>query len=236
MWLMNWPFLKRNWASDKAYLEGKLRGYGVSGRATTMLVFPEGLGGRRKACRGSGLCEGARALVPPHHVPTYKVSKPWYGLSASQCASAIYDVTLSYTGFRTKAGQKGPGPFNVFVHEPQPGAPECAFHIHVRRLSLAKVNAKDDAALKKALFDWFEKKDSMMDEFLSGSKRFPGATKLDPLPASRWAPALLLTAFQTAWFFYAVRMCYKVCWILLFHKEAQGAFLDLFYSFKHRGS
>ena len=68
------------------------------------------------------------------------------GLRSGGCADVVYDVTLSYTGFRMKAGRKGPGPLNVFLHDAMPGAPECAFHMHVRRLALSDVDAKDDAA------------------------------------------------------------------------------------------
>ena len=104
--------------------------------------------------------------------------------------------------------------------------------MHVRRLALSDVDAKDDAALKAELFDWFARKDVMMDEFLSGSKRFPGAVKLDPLPASRWVPATLLTLAQTAVFVYAVRVLYTAAWLLLFHKEVHAALLSKLYSFR----
>jgi 1-acyl-sn-glycerol-3-phosphate acyltransferase len=237
MWLMNWPFLKRNWASDKRYLEDKLRAYdgAASGVPLSMLIFPEGTRWTVKKHAQAVAFAKQRGLHVPTHTmcPRYKGFQALVrGLSAGACADVVYDVTLSYTGFNMKAGRKGPGPFNVFLHDVKPGAPECAFHMHVRRLSLADVDAKDDAALKAALFDWFARKDAMMEEFLAGSKRFPGAVKLDPLPASRWLPATLFTLAQTALFVHAVRVLYTAAWLLLFHREVHASMLKMLYSFR----
>jgi 1-acyl-sn-glycerol-3-phosphate acyltransferase len=42
MYLLNWPFLKRKWDSDKEYLHRTLKGFAGDGVPVSLLVFPEG--------------------------------------------------------------------------------------------------------------------------------------------------------------------------------------------------
>ena len=237
MWLMNWPFLKRKWASDKNYLERKLRSHNNAGTGAplSMAIFPEGTCWTVKQhARAVSFAKERQLYLPTHTLcPRYKGFKALVrGLSASGCADTIWDVTLAYTGFNMKPGMKGPGPLQVLLHDAREGAPEVAFHIHVRRLDLTEVNAMDDVTLKKALFDWFERKDGMIEEFLSGTKRFPGDVRLDSLPASQWIPSVLVTSALAGVFVWSVWVMKKALWVLLFHSSGHEQFLDMFYSFR----
>lgn len=221
MWLMNWPFLKRNWASDKEYLKSKLQAYrGIEGVPLSLLIFPEGTRWTsKKHAQAVAFAKERQLYIPKHTMcPRYKGFQALVrGLHSGNCADVVYDATLFYTGFNMKPGRKGPGTLNVFVHDVKPGAPECAFHIHVRKLNLAELNAKDDVELKKELFEWFKKKDLLIEEFLRNSKRFPQSTKLQPMAASRWVPALLLMVFLFLVFVYSVNGFYRAYHIILLH-------------------
>ena len=193
MWLLNWPFLKRNWAGDKAYLEKKLKSYAKDDVPLQLLIFPEGTRFTKKKHAAAVAYAKERKLHVPVHtmIPRYKGFQALVrGLDG--VATHIYDVTLAYNGFHDQEYEKGTGYFNLYTHEVSEGNEICEMHMHVRRLKLADL-PEDDAKLKELLFKWFEKKDAMLHLFYSSkNKRFEGAKKLAPLPASQWIPALSL--------------------------------------------
>ena len=74
MWLLEWPFLKRNWAGDKIYLENKLKGYGTTNNELTMVIFPEGTRWTVKKHADAVKYANERKLHVPVHtmIPRYK--------------------------------------------------------------------------------------------------------------------------------------------------------------------
>ena len=71
---MEWPFLKRNWAGDKIYLENKLKGYGTTNNELTMVIFPEGTRWTVKKHADAVKYANERKLHVPVHtmIPRYK--------------------------------------------------------------------------------------------------------------------------------------------------------------------
>ena len=194
MWLLNWPLLKRNWAGDKLYLQQKLRAYGqIDNVPLSLLIFPEGTRWTEQKHAAAVEYAKERKLHVPVHtmIPRYKGFQALVrGLDG--VATHIYDITLAYNGFQLPKGSKGPGYFNLFIQNVTTERKMCEFHMHVRRIKLSDL-PKDDAKLKEMLFQWFAEKDTLLGDFYaSTNKRFKGAVKLQPLPASEWIPATSL--------------------------------------------
>eukprot|EP00750_Incisomonas_marina_P021366 INCI4330.1.p1 GENE.INCI4330.1~~INCI4330.1.p1 ORF type:complete len:372 (-),score=41.70 INCI4330.1:103-1140(-) len=182
MWLMQWPFLKRTWTSDKNYLYKKLDTYRRTGLPMLLWLFCEGTRWTRtkhaKAvsfARGRGQYEPVHTLVPK---PTGFIALV-RGLDG--IVTHIHDVTLAYSGYPEHPDSKGPGFVQIF--SPILTAGDCSFHIHVRRVPLKDLplgsgreedREKDDAQLKKYLFDMYQRKDELLQAFKRDGK-FPGA-------------------------------------------------------------
>ena len=196
MWLMNWPLLKRKWQTDKGYLERKLRRYGEDGGNLQLWLFPEGTRWTKAKhaeavsfAKERKICDG---WLPKHTmVPRVKgfvaLKRGLHGI-----ATHMYDVTVAYTGFELKEGEKGPGLSDVFLPRTRRGAKECAYHLHVRRIEIDQIpdsGGDDDGKLKEFIYKTFKEKDALLEKFYEQEQpSFPGPRQLAPLPASDWMP------------------------------------------------
>jgi len=174
MWLMQWPFLKRTWTSDKDYLHKRLDVYRKSGLPMLLWLFAEGTRWTRaKHAKAVAFARGRQQYEPVHTL----VPKPTGFIALVKGLDGIvthlHDVTLAYTGYPEHPDSKGPGFVQIF--SPILTAGDCSFHVHVRRIPIKDLPRHDDAELKKYLFDMYEKKDELLKAFKT-TGTFPGST------------------------------------------------------------
>ena len=204
MYLANWPFLKRKWTEDKSYLQKKLQTYAELDHLPLQIwLFPEGTRWTKKKhaaavkfARERKLCGG--------WIPEYTMVPRVKGFVAlvkglRGVVSHVYDITLAYTGFALKPGSKGPGMAAIFAPKVAAECKECAFHVHVRRLKLSSL-PEDEDELKKTLYEWFQAKDNLLQEFHKSSeredsRRFVGAKAASPLSTLLWLLPLCKVTF-----------------------------------------
>ena len=100
MWLMQWPFLKRTWTTDKDYLKHRLAVYKKSSVPLLLWLFCEGTRWTRKKHQKAVEFASNRKQYEPVHT---LVPKPagWIALSRGLdgIATHLHDVTLAYTGY-----------------------------------------------------------------------------------------------------------------------------------------
>jgi lysocardiolipin and lysophospholipid acyltransferase len=221
MWLMQWPFLKREWVRDRKSLEGTLRLYREAQQPLLMWLFAEGTRWTPEKhaqavafARSRSQYEPAHTLVPKPTGFTALV----HGLDG--LVTHVHDVTLAYSGSPVSKRSRGPGFVQLFApavekkvqtgEEGRGGEGKaCTFHVHVRRIPLKDLPLGDDAALKQWLFELFRGKDELLKQFQRDG-RFPGEQREPPLePGAKVqvllhvaAVALLLGAFGAlrGWF------------------------------------
>lgn len=197
MWLLNWPFLKRNWKKDKGYLHRKLQTYAQDGAPLNMWLFPEGT--RWTPKKYAAAVKYAKSASEKLHdwVPTETLVPKATGFvnlvqGLDGAITHIYDVTLAYTGYDLDWDRsKGPGHGQVFLAKRR-DAEEVAFHIHVKRHALKDLPS-DEQGLRELLFRWFREKDARLQKFKAAGDgaRFPGAKPIKPLPSSAWMSSVI---------------------------------------------
>lgn len=152
MWFLDCPFLKRDWAEDRASIERTFSAFLREDIPMWLISFPEGTRLTEQKLQASRAYAAERSLSPLRHVLTPRTK----GFVASvhglrDHVRAVYDVTLGY--------ERGVPTLWQFMK----GYARRA-HLHVRRWPIEQL-PRDDEALASWLLARFEEKDALLEGF-----------------------------------------------------------------------
>jgi len=191
MWILYWPFIKRDWASDAPKLDALFATYSRLKIPLQLWLFSEGT--RQTPQKLAESQAYAKQQGYPHfdHV---MLPRPKGFIAAVNSLRAnvthVYDVTLAYEGWDSI----GPGILEMVTRS----ARRRVFHIHVRRIPIGDLPIKEDE-LKKWLMKCFEGKEAVLKEYYS-RKCMPGTQhpKVKPTLFSFLFPLVFWVSFVLA--------------------------------------